>query len=270
MLVTLTVAGSDSLGGAGIEADIKAMASLGAHPAVSITAVTSQNSQRVSGIFPIPASVVISQLDAILEDSQVSGAKLGMLYSAEVAEQVAKRLKRENFPIVIDPVFIAGVGDSLKTDELIEAICKFAIPIATLITPNIPEAEDLTGITINDQDDVMDACRRLHTMGADSVLIKGGHLNGPCVDTLFSRNRFLTVEVPRVQIRGHGGGCILSSLITVHLAKGMSVWESYLRSKIILDESIQSNYPVGQGVPAMSPIIQTYLDAEKLHRMPKL
>ena len=270
MLVTLTVAGSDSLGGAGIEADIKAMSSLGAHPAVSITAVTSQNSQKVSGIFPIPASVVISQLDAILEDSHVSGAKLGMLYSADVAEQVSKRLRTESFPIVVDPVFIAGVGDSLKTDELIESVCKFVIPIATLITPNIPEAEDLTGIKINSQDDIMDACRRLHAMGADSVLIKGGHLNGPCIDTLFSKNKFLRVEVPRVTIRGHGGGCILSSLITVYLAKGMSVWESYLRSKIILDESIKLNDPVGHGVPAMSPILQTYLDSEKLHRMPKL
>lgn len=270
MLVTLTIAGSDSLGGAGIEADIKAMASLGAHPAVSITAVTSQNSQKVSGIFPIPASVVISQLDAILEDSHISGAKIGMLYSAEVAEQVAKRLKTENFPIVVDPVFIAGVGDSLKTDELIEAIRKFIIPIATLITPNIPEAEDLTGIKIKDQEDIADACRRLHSMGADAVLIKGGHLDGPCIDTLFSKNRFLKVKVPRVQIRGHGGGCILSSLITVHMARGINVWESYLRSKIILDESIKSNYAVGHGVPAMSPIVQTYLNAEKMHRMPKL
>lgn len=270
MLVTLTIAGSDSLGGAGIEADIKAMSSQGVHPAVAITAITSQNSQRVAAIFPLPASVVISQIDAILEDATVSGAKLGMLYSSEIAESVASRLKDEQFPIVVDPVLIAGIGDSLKTNDLSTSIAKNVVPIASLLTPNIPEAEELSGIEITNDQDVEEACRKLHAMGAEAVLIKGGHLAGPCIGTLYHDNKFFKVKVPRVEIRGHGGGCILSSLITANLAKGAKVWKAYLQAKMTLDKAISLHYAVGQGVPAISPILQTYLDAETFKNSPKL
>lgn len=270
MFVTLTIAGSDSLGGAGIEADIKAMASQGAHPAVAITAVTSQNSQRVADIFPMPPEIILSQINAVLEDADVKAAKIGMLYSPDIASCVSERLSNEKFPIVADPVLVAGVGDSLQGSNLADAIADKIVPIATIITPNIPEAEELTGLPIKTQDDVADACRCLHDMGAKAVLIKGGHLPGPvCTDTLYFKGHFLQTSTPRVEIRGHGGGCILSSLIAVNLAKNMPVWQAYLRAKSVLDEAIRCNYPVGKGVPAISPLVNICRDAASPHMMPK-
>jgi len=141
VLVALTVAGSDSLGGAGIEADVKAMASQGVHGAVAITAVTAQNSCRVARILPLPVDEIIGQMDAVLEDVHISAAKTGMLYSAEIATAVAQRLASTDFPLVVDPVLVAGVGDALGREGLVEAMRERIAPLATIITPNVPEAE---------------------------------------------------------------------------------------------------------------------------------
>lgn len=257
MLVAMTVAGSDSSGGAGIEADIKAMASMGVHAAVALTAITAQNTQRVASIFPLPPEVVVAQIDAVLEDVHVSAAKTGMLFSASIAAAVAARLSREDFPVVVDPVLVAGVGDPLGRGDLVDAMREKIVPIATILTPNVPEAEALLGRSIKSDVDVRKACRELADLGAKAVLLKGGHLDGgegcaTCTDTLYFDGKFLHLEVPRLEIRGHGGGCILSSYLAANLAKGMGVWEAALSAKAAINEAVRSNYPIGKGVPVVN------------------
>lgn len=264
MLVALTIAGSDSLGGAGIEADIKAMASQGVHGAVAITAVTAQNSCRVARIFPLPVEEIIAQMDAIMEDVHISAAKTGMLYSAEIASAVAERLASTVLPLVVDPVLVAGVGDPLGRDGLVEAVRERIAPLATIITPNIPEAEALTGLRISTDDDVRRACRALARLGAEAVLLKGGHMDGDMsVDTFFHQGKFLRLGSPRVEARGHGGGCILSSYLTANLAKGKGMWESFLASHAAIMDSIACRFQVGRGVPLVEPMAGVIKDAHR-------
>ncbi|MBI0583938.1 MAG: bifunctional hydroxymethylpyrimidine kinase/phosphomethylpyrimidine kinase [Methanomassiliicoccus sp.] len=262
MLVALTIAGSDSIGGAGIEADIKAMASQGVHAAVAITAVTAQNTTRVAGIFPLHPREVVAQIDAVLEDARVSAVKTGMLYSADIASAVAGRLSSEDIPLVVDPVMVAGVGDALNRDDLVSALRDRLIPLATIVTPNVPEAEALVGYPVFDEATVRHACRDLSDLGAKAVMLKGGHLDSEvCVDTIYYDGKFLQVAVPRVDLRGHGGGCILSSYLTSNLAKGAGVWESALKAKEAIDEAIASRHEVGRGVPVVEPLAARMRDA---------
>ncbi len=264
MLVALTIAGSDSLGGAGIEADIKAMASQGVHGAVAITAVTAQNSCRVADILPLPVSFVLAQIDAVLDDVHVSAAKTGMLYSAEIAAAVASRLASTDFPLVVDPVLVAGVGDALARDGLVEAVREKVIPRATILTPNVLEAEALTGMRIVTDDDVREACLLLADMGAEAVLLKGGHLHGEMsVDTLYHGGKFLRMGTPRVEARGHGGGCILSSFLAANLAKGQGMWEAFLTARTAITGSIAGRYHVGRGVPVVEPMGTVRRDAQR-------
>lgn len=264
MLVALTIAGSDSLGGAGIEADVKAMASQGVHGAVAITAVTAQNSCRVARIIPLPVEEIIAQMDAVMEDVHISAAKTGMLYSAEIASAVAERLASTDIPLVVDPVLVAGVGDPLGRDGLVEAVRERIAPLATVITPNIPEAEILTGLRISTDDDVRMACRALAKLGAEAVLLKGGHLDGDMsMDTFFHEGKFLRLGSPRVEVRGHGGGCILSSYLTANLAKGKGMWESFLVSRAAIMESIACRFQVGRGVPLVEPMASVIKDAHR-------
>ncbi|NLK26076.1 MAG: bifunctional hydroxymethylpyrimidine kinase/phosphomethylpyrimidine kinase [Euryarchaeota archaeon] len=262
MLVALTIAGSDSVGGAGIQADIKSFASQGIHGAVAITAVTAQNTRKVADIFPLRPQEVVSQIDTILEDVHISGAKTGMLYSAQIARAVAQRLEGENIPLVVDPVMVAGVGDALSGDDLIDAICSHMAPLATILTPNIPEAEALLGHTISNEVEARDACRELVDLGCQAVLLKGGHAEGPtCRDILFHRNRYLTLEYPRVPIRGHGGGCVLAALLTANLAKGSGLEGAVIRAKASLHQAIIDNYSIGGGIPMVAPLSHIYQGA---------
>ncbi len=264
MLVALTIAGSDSVGGAGIQADIKAMASQGVHAAVAITAITAQNTTRVASIYPLPAREVIAQIDAVLEDVHVSAAKTGMLYSAEIATAVAERMSRESIPLVVDPVLVAGVGDALNRADLLEALREHVIPAATVLTPNVPEAEALVKYSIEDEADVRRACRDLAAMGAEAVLLKGGHMEtDECTDTLFHDGKFLRISGPRVCARGHGGGCILSSLLAANLAKGNNIWESALAAKAAIDEAIAARHAIGRGVPVVEPLAHQLRDAQR-------
>jgi hydroxymethylpyrimidine kinase/phosphomethylpyrimidine kinase len=271
MLVALTVAGSDSVGGAGIQADVKAMASQGVHAAVALTAITAQNTRRVAEVYPLPPQVVVNQIDAVLEDVHVSGAKTGMLYSAEIAAAVAYRLDGEDIPLVVDPVLVAGVGDPLSRADLVEALKSKVISLATVVTPNIPEAEALVGFDIRDEGAVRRACREIAGLGAEAVLIKGGHMaTEGCVDTLFYNGKFLLVEAPRVDARGHGGGCILSSYLAANLAKGRGIWEAVLESKVAIDESIKARYIIGHGIPVVEPLGRQLRDAQRFQASSRL
>jgi hydroxymethylpyrimidine kinase / phosphomethylpyrimidine kinase / thiamine-phosphate diphosphorylase len=203
-------------------------------------------------------------MDAVLEDVHISAAKTGMLYSAEIATAVADRLTSTDFPLVVDPVLVAGVGDALGRDGLVEAIREKIAPLATIISPNVPEAEALAGLSISTDDDVRKACRALSRLGAEAVLLKGGHLDGDMsVDTFYHQGKFLRLGSPRVEARGHGGGCILSSYLTANLAKGQGMWEAFLAARAAIVESIARRFPVGRGVPVVDPMGRVIKDAHR-------
>lgn len=264
MLVALTVAGSDSIGGAGLEADLKAFASLSIHGVCAVTAVTSQNTRKVKSIFPIPIKHILSQLDAVLEDARISSAKIGMLYSAEIAEGVAKRLGREAFPIVVDPVMVAGVGDSLHKTDLIQALKDYLFPIATIITPNRYEAEALSGVSIKRWEDARKACKRIGVLGAKAVLLKGGHFDDPIAkDLLYYNGRLIEVSSPRLEAHVHGGGCAYSSFIAGYLAKGKELNEAVALAKARIFDSIASRYSIGKGVSLVNPMAAVEKDVAR-------
>lgn len=265
--VVLTVAGSDSIGGAGLQADIKALASLGVHCASVLTAITSQNTQSVGRIFPIPKEEITYQIDAIMEDTKVAAAKTGMLYSAEIAAAVASRLKNCDFPIIVDPVLVAGVGDRLSTEDLVHALIEEMIPLASLVTPNIPEAETITGIRISTSEDRIKVCERFVEMGAKSVLLKGGHTGREheeeIVDTFYADGEVIKYRHPRSEHRGHGGGCILSSFIAGYLAMGMSLTESISEASRRIEDSILMNYAIGKGFRIVNAMATVEKEMEK-------
>lgn len=255
MLVALTIAGSDSIGGAGLEADLKVFASLGIHGACVITAITSQNTQRVSSILPIPPKHVISQLDAVLEDAKIASVKTGMLYSEEIVDAIVSRLTGFQFPIVVDPVLVAGVGDSLHRRNLIKALRDRLFPIAAIVTPNRSEAEVLSGVRIHSWNDSRKACREIARTGPKAVLLKGGHFNGAqAKDLLFIDGKFHEVSSQRLDARVHGGGCVLSSSIAGHLARGMNIKDAVFSAKAGVFESISTRYSVGKGVEVVNPM----------------
>ena len=253
--MALAIAGSDSIGGAGIQADIKAMAAVGVHAATVITCITSQNTQRVSDILPIPLEHVRSQLEMVLADAKVKAVKTGMLYNGDIAHLVASRLKGEGFPLVVDPVLVAGVGDSLHQENLVETLKRELLPLASCVTPNRHEAEVLSGLKIVDQEEARKACERISRHGPKAVLLKGGHFEGEAaVDILYSDHEFTELRYRRIPVKVHGSGCDLSSFIAAYLAKGIEPKEAVVQAKGRIAEAIESHYPVGKGLEIADPL----------------
>ncbi|MCL2032117.1 MAG: bifunctional hydroxymethylpyrimidine kinase/phosphomethylpyrimidine kinase [Methanomassiliicoccaceae archaeon] len=254
MKTALTIAGSDSVGGAGIQADVKAMASAGVHAVTVVTAVTVQNTKRVSNIHPVPEEIVREQLESVLADCRVEAVKTGMLYSADIVRVVADVLENSDIPLVVDPVMVATVGDTLSKDDLARSLKNDLIPICGLVTPNKHEAEVLSGIKITTEDDAMLACEIIGKQGS-SVLLKGGHIDSKKVtDYLYLSSEFTIMRKPRLDRAGHGSGCILSSYITANLAKGLDIVNSVLRARDMIQRSIETQYAVGQGELVVNPI----------------
>ncbi|MCQ2071204.1 MAG: bifunctional hydroxymethylpyrimidine kinase/phosphomethylpyrimidine kinase [archaeon] len=255
MRTALTVAGSDSVGGAGIQADIKAMASLGVHAATVITAVTAQNTCKVSGIYPMSAEAVKAQLDAVLSDCDIKAVKTGMLYSAEIIETVADTLEDHEVPLIVDPVMVATVGDRLYDKTYVRALKEKLLPICELVTPNRHEAEVLADMRIDNEDDVTYACELIGKQGS-SVLLKGGHMATKTVtDYLYLSSGITRIRNPRIQEAGHGSGCTLSAFITANMANGLDLVTSVLESRKMIQKSIATQYSVGEGVPVVNPQI---------------
>lgn len=222
----LTIAGSDSGGGAGIQADIKTISACGCFPMTAITAITAQNTLGVSGIHIIPAECVEQQIRAVMDDMGADAVKLGMLPSAETIERIAALLAEyEVEKIVADPVMIATSGDRLTDHDAVEAMKKFIFPACTLLTPNIPEAEYLTGIKITSEDDCREAALKLHESGIGSILIKSGHLETEVItDYLFHNGELIQYSHDRIDTGNtHGTGCTLSSAIASYLALGLEL-----------------------------------------------
>jgi len=261
MKTALTIAGSDSIGGAGIQTDIKAMASLGVHATTVITAVTAQNTTEVSEVFPIPTDIISAQLNAVLKDCDLSAIKTGMLYSPDIVKVVAETLEEHNIPLVVDPVMVATVGDSLSKDGLSKALKRELLPLCEIVTPNRHEAEILSGMEITNEDDAMLACEIIGKEGS-SVLLKGGHMDTKnIVDYLYLSSEFTIMKNPRLNKAGHGSGCTLSSYIAANLAKGLDLVNSVLRSRELIQKAIASQYAIGKGEVVVNSIVFDKSDA---------
>jgi hydroxymethylpyrimidine/phosphomethylpyrimidine kinase len=251
MKAALTIAGSDSSGGAGLQADVKAMSSLGVHPCTVVTCVTSQNTQDVDSIFPLPAEEIGKQLGSILEDIEVSAAKTGMLYSAEIVEVVVNGIEKSGLPLVVDPVMISTTEKSLQSEDLIVALKSKLLPICEVVTPNTMEAEALSGMKIEEDGDMESACEKIQQLGAKNVLIKGGHLEGDPVDVLLSDGKFERFGGERFEEDVHGSGCAYSAFITANLALGNDLVESIRRSKRMITAGFFNSYRIGKGFPVV-------------------
>ncbi|SNB46660.1 bifunctional hydroxymethylpyrimidine kinase/phosphomethylpyrimidine kinase [Geobacter sp. DSM 9736] len=246
----LTVAGSDSGGGAGIQADLKTVTLLGAYGASAITALTAQNTRGVTGICPVPPSFVEEQITAVLSDIPVDVVKTGMLHSADIAATVAEVLERFGKRIlVIDPVMLAKGGARLVDRPAVTAIREHLFPLTYLLTPNIPEAEQLTGVTIHDEAGMEEAARALHAQGVRNVLLKGGHLTeGAAVDLLFDGTGFMRFPTRRIMTKNtHGTGCTLASAIAAFLARGEPLPAAVGRAKEFITTAIRLAHPLGRG-----------------------
>ena len=263
MRTALTVAGSDSIGGAGIQADVKAMSVVGVHAASVITAVTAQNTCGVDGILPIPEEFIKAQLEAVLKDCDIKAVKTGMLYSAEIVGTVADILEDHEMPLIVDPVMVSGTESSLSDDGYASALKKKLLPMCELVTPNKHEAEVLAKMKIKTRDDLMLACELIGKQGS-SVLMKGGHFNTPTVvDYLYLSSEFTKMEYPRLRKAGHGSGCVLSSFITANMAKGLDIVNAVLKSRELIQESISSQYAIGKGDVVVNTMVKLKGDTDK-------
>ena len=251
--IALTIAGSDSGGGAGVQADIKAMSANGCYGASVITAITAQNTTTVTAIHEVPADLVAAQIEAVLSDIDVRVIKLGMLFSASIIDVVAKGIRGFSGPIVVDPVMVAKSGDTLLQQSAIDAMIDKILPLATLVTPNLPEAAQLLGeAPARTPDDMAAQAMRLLGMGPGAVLMKGGHAEGDtCTDVLVDETGILaTLAADRVATRNtHGTGCTYSAAIAANLSKGLEldvgVWVAhrYLQGAISAADQLQ----IGKG-----------------------
>lgn len=251
--MALTIAGSDSGGGAGIQADLKTFQMRGVYGMSVITAVTAQNTRGVSGIHAIPQSVVRAQIQAIAEDLQPGAFKIGMLGTAKMIECVANCLHVRRFgPLTLDPVMVAKGGAPLLQSDAVAALAACLLPLADIITPNLPEAEALSGIPVTDDASAAEAAARLQALGAKTVVIKGGHSGNSqslvCRDWVFLPERAFTLECPRIDTpHTHGTGCTFSACITAELAKGRSVEESIRLAKDCISAAISQPLNIGSG-----------------------
>lgn len=250
----LAIAGSDSGGGAGIQADIKTISALGCYAATAITAVTVQNTQGVSDVHPVPCPIIQAQAEAVISDIGVDAIKIGMLHSSEVVRTIAHVLRSHSVPaVVLDPVMVSTSGHRLIEESAVESLVKELMPLATVITPNIPEAEILLGHTITSQEELPAAARELAQRCGTSVLLKAGHLDSErLVDILFNIKDESLTELPSVRIdtpNTHGTGCTLSSALTASLAKGLSLTEAAFAAKRYINEAIiaGAEYTIGHG-----------------------
>jgi len=245
----LTIAGSDSGAGAGIQADLKTFAAHGVYGTSAITAITAQNTVGVSMILALSPKLVAAQIDAVVSDIGAHALKTGMLANAAIIEIVAKKICQYRLKnLVVDPVMVATSGDLLIKRNAVAALRARLIPLATVVTPNLPEAEELTGMKLRSSDDIAEAARRIFGMGAQSVVIKGGHRQGPAVDLFFDGKNFHALYAPRIRTKNtHGTGCTLSAAIAANLAKGAKVEQAVALAKKYITEAIRRGFAVGAG-----------------------
>ena len=254
MKKVLTIAGSDSCGGAGIQADLKTMSALGVYGMSVITAVTAQNTMGVFDVLEVDKKMVEAQIKCIFDDIYVDAVKIGMVSNVEIIRTIKETLlnyKAKN--IVVDPVMVSKSGYFLLREEAAEEL-KNLIAIADVVTPNIPEAEVLSNIKINNEEDMKSAAKIISNMGAKNVLVKGGHRCNDANDILYNGQNFITLKGHRVDTKNtHGTGCTLSSAIASYIAKGCSINEAMELSKKYITDAINNSFPIGKGVGPVGP-----------------
>ena len=260
----LTIAGSDSGGGAGIQADLKTFAALGVHGLCVITAVTAQNTCGVRATFDLPPEFVTEQLDAVMQDFDVKWAKTGMLSNAEIIRAVEAGARRYKLRLVVDPVMVAATGAPLMRESALGALAKL-LTRAELVTPNVSEAERLSGVKIKSKVDMRKAARAIAHLGPRAVLIKGGHLRGgEVVDLLYANGKFIEFRGPRIIAEPtHGTGCSFASAITAELAKGATIEDAVDVARKFVANAIANRLDVGRGVKPVNQVSALLRDAEK-------
>ena len=263
----LSIAGSDSGGGAGIQADLKTFAALGVHGMTAITSITAQNTVTVKAVQDVDPDVVRAQIEAVAEDIGVDAAKTGMLHTSKIIEVVADEIEKHGFPVVVDPVMIAKSGAVLLKPEATETLLRRLLPLATVVTPNAMEAEVITGLKIGGLEDGKRAAERIAALGPGAVVVKGGHIpqkEGKAIDILLYEGEFTLLEAERYETKTtHGTGCTFSSAIAAELAKGKSIPEAVGVAKRFVNRAIRYGLRIGRGHGPLNPMANLYNDAER-------
>ena len=261
----LTIAGSDSGGGAGIQADLKAITLLGGYGMSVVTALTAQNTVGVQGIHEIPSRFVERQIDSVLSDIGADAIKTGMLANQEIIEVVAKKIKQYRVKkVVVDPVMVSKSGAHLLRKDAQDALIKKLIPLAWVVTPNLMEASVLSGLKVNSLEGMKKAAQHIYRLGAKYVVVKGGHLRGKAVDLLYGGKIFNEMEGPRIESKNtHGTGCTFASAIATLLARGNPIHEAVRKAKIFVTMAIQSGISLGKGTGPTNPSAYVLKEIER-------
>ncbi len=264
--VAMTIAGSDSGGGAGIQADLKTFAVMGVHGTSAITSITAQNTREVRAVHDVPPAIVAEQVRAVAEDIGVDAAKTGMLSNKEIIAAVARVVEEISIPLVVDPVMVAKSGAPLLREDAVEHLISRLIPLAKVVTPNKPEAERLAGTRITSLKDAREAARIIvEDLGAEAAIVKGGHLDSDySVDVMYYKGRSLELKSPRIRRNTtHGTGCAFSAAIAAGLAKGRSLEEAVKVAKDFITMAIEYGLEIGGGVGPVNPVSWTEIPAER-------
>ena len=262
----LTIAGSDSGGGAGIQADLKTFAALGVYGMSALTAITAQNTEAVTAVQDIEPKVIRAQIRAVVEDIGVDVVKTGMLHTADVIKTVTEEIKDLKVPIIVDPVMISKSGAELLREDAIEVLKKKLIPLATVLTPNAVEAAKLSGVDIHSLEDARSAAKTLGEQGATAVVVKGGHrpMQDKVIDTLYYEGEIRLFESERLDTANtHGTGCVFASAIAAEMAKGRSVVEAVGRAKKLVSEAVKFSYSIGKGYGPVNSLAELYREGER-------
>ena len=265
VVCALSIAGSDSGGGAGIQADIQTMAALGVYPCTVITAITAQNTSRVNHITPVDSHSIRKQIESVFSDIPLRAIKIGMVYNKEIISIISTYLKKYETPVILDPVLAAGTGAKLLLEKYLEEFKSKLIPLADLTTPNINEAQKLSGIKIRNESDIREAAFKIKELGAKNVIVKGGHFNDSkhVVDILIDKNNNATrISNARIHVsETHGSGCNFSAAVTAFIAKKFTISSSCVMANKYVQESLSNVINVGRGLPVNAPLFSMYDNA---------
>ena len=274
MKIALSIAGSDSGAGAGIQADLKMFSALGVYGCTAITAITAQNTKRVAEIFEISPLMVEQQIRSVMMDMRPNAIKIGMVYSSPIIDAIYRSVKKTSkIPIVLDPILAAGTGAKLLRTEAYKSFVSKLIPLSTLITPNRMEAEKLADIVIKTENDAIEAARKINKLGAENVIVKGGRFGSAHVTDLLldSKGNIMKFTNPVLKIKEiHGSGCNFSSAITAYLAKGMALAEACKMANEYVHTAVRNAMKIGSGLPIANPLSVIYRDANRYHTMAEL
>jgi hydroxymethylpyrimidine/phosphomethylpyrimidine kinase len=269
----LSIAGSDSSSGAGIQADLKTFSSLGTYGCTAITAITVQNTKNIFTVFPLPAEIVIKQINSILTDIRIDAIKIGMVYDGIIINKIFKVLKNINIPLIVDPIFTSTSGKSLLKSEAINDLTKKILPLATIITPNINEAIQLSGIEINTKDDIVKSLIKIKKLGPKNVILKGGHLlSGKSIDTLIDEKlNIIEFSNSRIPIpESHGSGCNFSAALSSYIAQGYEISIACKFANEFINSVLKNLLYIGKGYPVTDTAISTSSSAFKFRVIDEL